>query len=112
MTLSISEIQPFEVLIALVEFEDKPGISKPRPVIVIAVSECELEILAVKVTSHGPREWCEGEVVLLDWMEEGLVKPSVARCSKRLLLSVSDIRARCGSLSARDRAAVIASLQP
>lgn len=110
MTPSIREIQPFDVLIALVRFEDKPDVSKPRPVIVLNVNDGEVTILAVKVTSHAPREWCPGEVALLDWKKEGLAKPSVARCSKKLVLVPSDIKARCGTLTQGDRTAVLEGL--
>ena len=111
MTISTSDIRPFDVLIALVEFEDKPGVAKPRPVVVLNVNDEQLVILAVKVTSHAPRTWCPGEVVLRGWRVEGLAKPSVARCSKRLLLSVSDIKVRCGSLTDEDRLAVLEGLR-
>lgn len=110
MTPSINDLAPFDVLIARVEFEDRPGVAKPRPVIVLNVDEAEMVLLSVKVTSHAPREWREGEVVLEDWAEEGLARPSVARCSKLLYLAPSDIRARCGRLSTRDREAVLAAL--
>lgn len=82
MPCTLDSIRPFDVLIASVEFEDKPGVAKPRPVVVLEVDGGTLYVTAVKVTSHAPREWCSGEVVLVDWEREGLAKPSVARCSK------------------------------
>ena len=37
MTCMLDSIRPFDVLIASVEFEDKPGVAKPRPVVVLEV---------------------------------------------------------------------------
>lgn len=110
MTLSINDIEPFDVLIASVRFEDKPDVSKPRPVIALEMQDDRLLVTAVKVTSRAPREDCPGEVVLEDWFQEGLVKPSVARCSKIVLLRISDIKGRCGALSSRDKFRVVAGL--
>lgn len=110
MIRSIDDIEPFDVLIALVRFEDAPKGYKARPVIALSVNDDALAIASIKVTSHAPREWCPGEVQLIDWKEEGLAKPSVARCSRIVLLNVSDVGMRIGSLSMRDRRAVLAAL--
>lgn len=107
MMPSTAEIEPFDVLIACVEFEDKPGVTKPRPVIAVNIDDEHLSVVAIKVTSHAPRPWCPGEVVLVDWEREGLAKPSVARCSKLLLLEARDIKTRIGSLTERDQAEVL-----
>lgn len=107
MTFSMTEIDPFDVLIARVEFEDRPGVAKPRPVIAVNIDDEHFSVVAVKVTSHAPRPWCPGEVVLVDWEREGLAKPSVARCSKLLLLEAQDIRARVGMLTERDRVEIL-----
>lgn len=111
MTLSISDIRPFDVLIAIVRFEDVPKGYKARPVVVLNIDDETLTIAVIKVTSHAVREWCSGEVRLLDWEREGLAKPSVARCSQRLLLYASDIGKRIGTLTERDRRAVMAALR-
>lgn len=110
MTPSIAEIGHFDVLVAKVRFEDRPKVSKPRPVIALRIDDDRLLVVTVKVTSHAPREWCAWEVSLADWQSKGLALPSVARCSKRVLLAASDIKARCGTLSARDRQAVLSGL--
>lgn len=107
MTHSTAEIHPFDVLIARVAFEDRPEVAKPRPVIVVNVDDESLTLVAIKVTSHAPREWCPGEVVLADWGAAGLAKPSVARCSKLLLLEPRDIKAKIGTLTERDRNEVL-----
>lgn len=111
MPCMLDSIHPFDVLIASVEFEDKPGVVKPRPVVVLEVEGGALCVTTVKVTSHAPREWCSGEVVLVDWEREGLAKPSVARCSKILRLQADSIRACIGSLTPRDRGALMAGLE-
>ena len=107
---TLDSVRPFDVLIASVEFEDRPGVAKPRPVIALEVEGGELAVTAVKVTSHAPRGWCAGEVQLADWEREGLARPSVARCSKVLRLGAGSIRASIGALTPRDRAAVISGL--
>ena len=73
----------FEVWRMSFRYEDQPGKSKERLVVVGAVSEqsAEIFLLAVKVTSQAPRTEFPGEVVLLDWQQAGLEKPSVVRCS-------------------------------
>lgn len=111
MPCMLDSIRPFDVLIASVEFEDKPGVAKPRPVVVLEVDGGTLYVTAVKVTSHAPREWCSGEVVLVDWEREGLAKPSVARCSKIMRLQTDSIRACIGTLTPRDRGAIISGLE-
>ena len=83
-----AEPQLFEVWRMAFRYEDQPEISKERPVIIGAVNKetDEVLLLAVKVTSHAPRPDCPGEVVLEDWQEAGLEKPSVARCSKHMVV--------------------------
>lgn len=110
MTIASSDISPLDVVIADVYLEDKPDVSKPRPVVVLEVDDDLLVVVGLKVTSHPPRPWVAGEVVLQDWKEEGLMKPSVARCSKKVALTLPDIKLRCGSLSGRDRMAVLSSI--
>lgn len=107
---TLDAVQPFDVLIARVEFEDRPGVIKPRPVVVLQVEGGVLSVTAVKVTSHPPRQWCAGEVVLTDWKREGLAKPSVARCTKILRLRAESVRGAIGSLTPRDRTALLAGL--
>lgn len=111
MTNSMPDgVQPFDVLLARVWFEDVPGAYKVRPVVALGCALGRLSVSAVKVTSHAPRKECAGEVLLADWMGEGLAKPSVARCSQVLEIGLPDVFRRVGSLSGRDRAAVLAGL--
>ena len=96
-------------------YEDQPGKSKERPVVVGAISEqsAEIFLLAVKVTSHAPRPEFPGEVALLDWQQAGLEKPSVVRCSKHLVVPIDVLlgQRKYGRLSNRDSMAVLSALK-
>ena len=95
------------------EYEDQPGVTKERPVIIGAIDEEFALVLVVKVTSHAPRPNYPGEVPLEDWKDAGLDKPSVARCSKTLLIPRSYLAGshRYGRLSSRDSLKVAEALQ-
>lgn len=101
-------VLPFQVRRLAFAYEERPGSSKERPVVVGHVSEDEAVVLVVKVTRHGPRPGFPGEVRLLDWEEAGVAKPSVARCSKVALVDLGLLEAAplYERLSARDAAAV------
>ena len=88
-------------------FEDRPNEGKIRPVVVSSVTTDQVYFVGIKVTSHAPREWCVGEVVLQDWAEEGLRKPSVVRCTKRASMPTSEVRRVIGHLTQRDVDAVL-----
>jgi mRNA interferase MazF len=96
-------------------FEDRPNQYKERPVVVGAISRetAEVSLLAVKVTSHAARAEFPGEVVLQDWQQAGLEKPSVARCSKHMVVPVEVLmgQRRYGKLSTRDALAVEEALK-
>ena len=85
-------INPWEVWYAAVRFEDTPQIKK-RPVVV--TSSGNIYVLALKVTSHPPRNvW--GEYPLQHWKAAGLQKPSTVRIGKRLHLQHSDMVHKIG----------------
>lgn len=110
-----AEPQLFEVWRMAFRYEDQPEISGERPVIIGAVNKetDEVLLLTVKVTGHAPRSDCAGEVVLEDWQEAGLEKPSVARCSKHMVVPSRIFRnkRRYGKLSFRDSSAVLDALR-
>ena len=91
-------------------YEDNPALLKIRPVVIadIDVKNGRVCVMAVQVTSHAPRPNYPGEVVIQDWKSAGLVKPSVARCSKRAAVTMESFRnsRKYGKLSFRDAAAV------
>ena len=78
--------RPYDVWQMSFEYEDQPGVAKVRPVVIGAVDGGRAVVLAVKVTGHGPRPDFPGEVRLRGWKDAGLDKPSVARCSKTLVV--------------------------
>lgn len=95
------EPEVYDAWLMRVEFPDHPGVGKVRPVIVTRVEEDRVSGIVVKVTSvttwNGP-----GDVPLLDWRQEGLYKPSVARCSQRFWFGNGDLLKYFGRLSLRD----------
>ena len=95
------------------EYEDQPGITKSRPVVVGALDDERAVVLAVKVTGHGPRPEFPGEVRLEDWRQAGLDKPSVARCSKTLIVPMQAFegKVRYGTLSDGDSLRVARALR-
>lgn len=95
-------IKPWEVWFASVRFEDSPEVKK-RPVVV--TSSGEIYVLALKVTSHAPRnEW--GEYALQQWQAAGLKKPSTVRIGKRLRLEYRDMVHKIGRLHPLDIMAI------
>lgn len=95
-------IKPWEVWFASVRFEDSLEVKK-RPVVV--TSSGEIYVLALKVTSHAPRnEW--GEYSLQQWQAAGLKKPSTVRIGKRLRLEYRDMVHKIGRLHPLDIMAI------
>ena len=84
-----------------VPFEDSDK-SKRRPVLVL--SESDLIVLSLKMTSHEARyNKLEGEYEIQKWKEAGLSKPTVIQCSKKLELQKERMGdKRYGRLSATD----------
>ena len=80
-TMKTSHVRPklYEVWRLAFEYEDIPGVSKERPVIVGAFDEERALVLVVKVTGHGVRPGFPGEVPIIEWKQAGLDKPSTAR---------------------------------
>ena len=111
---SIEPPKPFELYKVAFEFEDRRGVFKNRPVVVISPRQFSdrVLVLSIKVTSKEPRAQTPGEVVLLDWEKAGLTKPSVARCSKLAQIPVSKFtnESRYGRLSSRDSRRVFDAL--
>ena len=57
--------------------------------------------IVAKIT--GNTDWDEaGDVPLLDWKAEGLLKPSLVRCSQRFYFNRSELLQWFGRLSLRD----------
>lgn len=92
---------PWEIWLAYVEFEDKPGVCKVRPVLVIQDNEKTL-VTVLKMTSHPSRCDYDGEYEIMDYQGTGLEKKTVVRCSKIMLLDESSFKSRIGILQPRD----------
>lgn len=104
------EPQIYDVWLMRVENPDHPGVGKVRPVIVTHVDDDRLSGIVVKVTSV--TTWGElGDVKLLDWQQEGLYKPSTARCSQRFWFGTRDLLKHFGRLSPRDALSIDAGLK-
>lgn len=101
MTSTPSEPRLYDVWLMWVEFPDHPGIGKPRPVVITEVDGDLVSGIVAKIT--GNTDWDEaGDVPLLDWKAEGLLKPSLVRCSQRFYFNRSELLQWFGRLSLRD----------
>ena len=108
MTMQKPEL--YDVWLMWVEYPDHPGVGKVRPVIVTDVQDDWTSGIVVKVTSV--MTWDDpGDVPLIDWQQEGLYKPSTARCSQRFWFDAGDLLEHFGRLSLRDANAVCAGLE-
>lgn len=77
-------MQKWDIWLAYVRFEDSPDEAKLRPVLVI--DNKDIYILSFKMTSHLPRQNYYGKYPIKYYKDVGLVKPTVVRLSKKLLL--------------------------
>ena len=78
------------------------GYSKPRPVLVLF--DLQQDVIICRITSvlrSGPLD-----VMLVDWAQAGLVKPSVARLDRLVTAEKVILGRRLGNLSLADQAAV------
>jgi mRNA interferase MazF len=76
--------------------------SKPRPVLVLFDLQQDVLICRVTSATHaGPLD-----VILTDWKQAGLAKPSVARLDRLVTAEKTLLARRLGILSARDQATI------
>jgi hypothetical protein len=85
----------WEIWLARVKFEDSNEI-KERPVLITGTGQAI--ILALKITTHEPRDYYYGEYSVKHWQESGLREPSTIRSSKRLSLIDTDLVHKIGRL--------------
>ncbi len=100
---------PWQVWLAYVRFDDHPETGKVRPVVII--DDEAAAVIAAKITSAQPHlqyQYYE----LIDWEEEGLLKPSRIQLAPLLSLNIDDLLndEPLGYLSNRDRRAFSALL--
>lgn len=96
----MNEPKRWEVWYADFPYDDDPGRSSDRPVIVLNTKP--LVILSVKVTSHGIRSYDKYDTALKYWGVAGLARPSVARISKVIYISKDRFRRKVGVLHPED----------
>lgn len=89
-------MQKWDIWLAYVRFEDSPDEAKLRPVLVI--DKKDIYILSFKMTSRLPRQNYYGEYPIKYYKDAGLVKPTVVRLSKKLLLLENEFDKRIGRL--------------
>lgn len=75
----------FEIWWVPFAFPDKPGKAKNRPSVILQWDDGTRIALVTKVTVNTWRDE-PGYVVLRDWQDAGLSKPSAVRCSQLLRL--------------------------
>lgn len=93
-------MQKWDIWLANVRFEDNPEEYKLRPVLVI--DKQNMFILSFKMTSHSPRQNFHGEYSIKYYKEAGLIKPTVIRLSKKLLLLENEFIHKIGRLHPYD----------
>lgn len=98
----------FEVLSAPVEYTDKPGVFKDRPVLRIdktPFSKVALDskITTIKITSKPKRAGKYVEYEIMKWREAGLSTPSTVRLSTVFItIAKKDVYRKIGDLDITD----------
>lgn len=75
--------EPLEVWLCRFRFLDAPEVKKVRPAVILEADEGALVAVAVKVTSHAPRDE-PGEFEVADLVRAGLLRRSTVRCSQAI----------------------------
>ena len=98
--ISKEDLSRGDVVDAYVFYEDEPSKGKVRPVLVISPEE--VFALALKMTSHPPRQNFPGEYQIIRWAQAGLPKPTTVRISKLLKIQYENIIKVRGRLAETD----------
>jgi mRNA interferase MazF len=103
-----------EIFLAPFTYADLQGL-KRRPVCIVSSPDFNrgVDVIVAMVTSSSRRmdSPTAGDVVLDDWQEAGLLRPSVVRAGRLLVLEAPLLSARLGALSSRDLLAVDSGLR-
>lgn len=102
--------EPLEVWLCHFRFLDAPQVKKVRPAIILEADDNSLIAVAVKVTSHEPRE-TPGEFEITDLQSAGLLKQSTVRCSQAIEMPYSDLIRPIGVLAPTDVISLLDSLK-
>ena len=92
-----------DVILVEIAFSGATG-SKRRPAVVIstnAFNRAGIELIVATITSNVLPPFRPGDLLLNDWQEAGLVKPSAVR-GVLATVDKSDVVRKLGELSARD----------
>jgi mRNA interferase MazF len=95
------------VLFTEVQFSGSIG-SKRRPVVVLSTEsfhQAGTKLIVVSITSTVTPPFRPGDVLLSDWLQAGLMKPSAAR-GGLALIDRNEIVRKLGQLSERDFAGI------
>ena len=95
--------EPLEVWLCHFRFLDAPEVKKVRPAVILEADEGALVAVAVKVTSHAPRNE-PGEFEVTDLVRAGLLRQSTVRCSQAIEMPFGDLIRRIGELAPADAA--------
>ena len=82
--------QQREIYLAYLEFSDKPGVGKVRPVLILENEKEQLVVAVAKVTSV-PSGEDNSRIELKNWENYGLLKPSFVRIDQRFRVSIDKI---------------------
>jgi mRNA interferase MazF len=103
-----------EIFLAPFTYADLQG-SKRRPVCIVSSKDFNAgaDVIVAMVTSSRRRldVPTTGDVILDDWEEAGLLRPSVVRAGRLLVVEAPLLSARLGALSPRDLLAVDSGLK-
>ncbi|HHW36823.1 MAG TPA: type II toxin-antitoxin system PemK/MazF family toxin [Bacillales bacterium] len=107
---SIGEIYDVEV-----EFDERDGRAKTRPVVIIDVKNGDpIVVLVAALTGQGPKNpptfFDQYKVALKDWKQAGLKKESFVKSSKTYTFDASSLRTYRGTLSEEDLLMVISNV--
>lgn len=109
MIMPSSQLDKWQIWLAKCVFLEKKGY-KYRPMVIVEITDDA--ILAVKITSSFEKSY-PGDVVLQDWNQEGLLRPSIARTSQVFDLLEFGVASDLplGNLSDFDRLAIETALR-
>ena len=79
-----------EIYLAYLEFSDKPGVGKVRPVLILENEKEQLVVAVAKVTSV-PSGNDNSRIELKNWKSYGLLKLSFVRIDQRFRISIDKI---------------------
>ena len=100
MSMTVCEVG--DVVTVEFPYSDLQG-RKKRPGLVLAVDENDA--LLARITTRQPRDFAD--VLLANWSDVGLPKPSTIRLTKLVTVDKRLILRRVGRLGAADRSAVL-----